>query len=111
MFLFRKKFTVNVYVQKVCPENYPPARTHTCTYTSKRREWGGETPENLGQHILGLSLTWTEVLMHPNFDPAGVQTHYLQIMDSTIHVPNKTLALTTEPSGTLYFGASPCTTT
>ena len=33
--------------------------------------------------------------MHPKFDPTRVQTHNLQIMDSTFYVP-ESLALTTE---------------
>ena len=37
--------------------------------------------------------------MHHKFDLTGVQTHDLQIIDSTFHVPDA-LALTTEPSGT-----------
>ena len=36
--------------------------------------------------------------MHPKFDPTGIRTHGVQIMDSTFHVP-ETLAFTDEPSG------------
>ena len=36
--------------------------------------------------------------MHPKFKPTRVQTHDLQIMDSTFQVPEK-LILTTELSG------------
>ena len=36
---------------------------------------------------------------HPKFDPTGVQTHDLQNMDITFHVPEM-LAVTTEPWGT-----------
>ena len=36
---------------------------------------------------------------HPKFDPTRVQTHNIQIMESTFHV-HEVLALTTKPSGT-----------
>ena len=35
---------------------------------------------------------------HPKFEPTGIRTHDLQIMDNTFHVP-ETFTLTSKPSG------------
>ena len=48
----------------------------------------------------GSSTTEDRSTEHPKFNLTGVRTHDLQVMDSTFHVP-ETLALTTEPSGTI----------
>ena len=41
------------------------------------------------------------ITVHPKFDPSGIWTHDLQIIDCACHVPEM-LVLTAEPSGTSF---------
>ena len=56
----------------------------TCVDT---RTHGSEV--NLSAFIFDLSVTYTEECMQPKYDPTGVRTHDLEIMNSACHVADK----------------------